>query len=60
MHPDDLPGLQDAMHEATLGHRLLDRDYRVVLEDGRTRHLRGTARTMPDAQGQPGCLIGAA
>jgi len=60
VHPADLPGLQDAMHEATLGHRLLDRDYRVVLEDGRTRHLRGTARAMRDAQGQPSCLIGAA
>ena len=60
VHPADMPGLQEAMHEAALGDRLLDRDYRVVLEDGRTRHLRGTARAMRDADGQPIRLIGAA
>ena len=60
VHPDDLPGLQEAMRQATSGHRLLDRDYRVVLEDGATRHLRGTARVMRDADGRPARLIGAA
>ncbi|MCK9684509.1 PAS domain S-box protein [Scleromatobacter humisilvae] len=60
VHPDDLPGLQEAMRQATLGDRMLDRDYRVVLEDGRIRHLRGTARARRDADGKPRCLIGAA
>jgi len=60
VHPDDLPGLQEAMRQATAGDRLLDRDYRVVLEDGAIRHLRGTARAMRDAGGQPTRLIGAA
>ena len=59
VHPDDLPGLREGMRSAALGDRLLDRDYRIVLEDGTTRHLRGTARAMRDAQGQPTRLIGA-
>jgi diguanylate cyclase (GGDEF)-like protein/PAS domain S-box-containing protein len=60
VHPEDLPGLQRAMRDATQGARLLDRDYRIVLEDGRTRHLRGTARVMRDADDRPLRLIGAA
>jgi diguanylate cyclase (GGDEF)-like protein/PAS domain S-box-containing protein len=59
VHPDDLPGLQEAMTQATLGDRLLDRDYRVVLDDGEIRHLRGTARAMRDVDGKPTRLIGA-
>ena len=59
VHPDDLPGLQEAMRQATQGDRLLDRDYRVVLDDGAIRHLRGTARAMRDADGRPIRLIGA-
>ena len=59
VHPDDMPGLQDAIREATQGDRLLDRDYRIVLDDGEVRHLRGTARAMRDADGQPIRLIGA-
>ena len=60
VHPDDLPGLRDAIRAAALGDRLLDRDYRVVLDDGRIRHLRGTARATRDIDGQPSRLIGAA
>jgi diguanylate cyclase (GGDEF)-like protein/PAS domain S-box-containing protein len=60
VHPDDLPGLQEAIRQSTLGDRLLDRDYRVVLDDGEIRHLRGTARAMRDADGTPTRLIGAA
>ncbi len=59
VHPDDLPGLQDAMAAAAQGGRLLDRDYRVVLPDGAIRHLRGTARALRDADGFPRRLIGA-
>jgi diguanylate cyclase (GGDEF)-like protein/PAS domain S-box-containing protein len=59
VHPDDLPGLREAFRTATLGDRLLDRDYRIVLDDGQTRHLRGTARAVRDASGQPTRLIGA-
>ena len=59
VHPDDLPGLQEAMRQAAQGDRLLDRDYRIVLDDGRIRHLRGTARAMRDIDGKPIRLIGA-
>ncbi len=59
VHSDDMPGLQEAMHRAALGDHLLDRDYRIVLDDGRIRHLRGTARATRDAAGQPTRLIGA-
>ncbi len=59
VHPDDLPGLQEAIRQATQGDQLLDRDYRIVLDDGRIRHLRGTARAMRDASGKPIRLIGA-
>jgi diguanylate cyclase len=60
VHPADLPGLREAMREAMQADRLLDRDYRIVLEDGRMRHLRSTARAKRDADGRPACLIGAA
>ena len=59
VHADDMPGLQEAIRQAAEGDRLLDRDYRVVLDDGRIRHLRGTARAMRDAGGRPIRLIGA-
>ena len=59
VHPDDLPGLQDAIGQATHGDRLLDRDYRIVLDDGEIRHLRGTARATRDREGRPTRLIGA-
>ncbi|MEO5690478.1 MAG: EAL domain-containing protein [Burkholderiaceae bacterium] len=59
VHADDMPGLEEAIRQATLGDRLLDRDYRIVLDDGQTRHLRGTARAMRDSDGQPIRLIGA-
>jgi len=59
IHPDDLPGLQEAIRQATQGDQLLDRDYRIILDDGRVRHLRGTARAMRDASGKPIRLIGA-
>ncbi|MBC7666563.1 MAG: PAS domain-containing protein [Caulobacter sp.] len=59
VHPDDLAGLEEAIRQATEGERLLDRDYRIVLDDGRIRHLRGTARAMRDADGRPTRLIGA-
>ena len=59
VHPDDLPGVQEAIRQAAGGDRLLDRDYRIVLEDGQTRHLRGTARAMRDGDGRPIRLIGA-
>ena len=58
VHKDDLPGLQEAIRQAAEGDRLLDRDYRVVLDDGATRHLRGTARAMRDADGRVTRLIG--
>ena len=59
VHGDDLPGLQEAIRQAAEGDRLLDRDFRVVLDDGEIRHLRGTARAMRDAEGRPIRLIGA-
>ena len=59
VHPDDLPGLQDAIRQAAHGDQLLDRDYRIVLEDGEIRHLRGTARATREGDGRPTRLIGA-
>ena len=59
IHADDLPLIQEAMRAAADGDRLLDRDFRVVHDDGTVRHLRGTARAMRDASGKPIRLIGA-
>ena len=59
VHAEDMPGLQEAIRQATEDDRLLDRDYRLVLDDGRIRHLRGTARAMRDPEGRPIRLIGA-
>lgn len=59
VHPDDMPGLQEAIRQATQGSQLLNRDYRVVVDDGEIRHLRGTARMTRDVEGRPTRLIGA-
>jgi len=59
VHPDDMPGMREAMAQSALGDRQLDRDYRIVLDDGAIRHLRGTARAMRDSNGQATRLIGA-
>jgi len=59
IHPDDLPGLEQAMRAAAGGDQRLDRDFRVVMPDGAVRHLRGAARVARDTDGRPRRLIGA-
>ena len=59
VHREDLPVLREALLAAAQGAQLFDRDFRVVLPDGRARHLRGTARATTDAGGEPRRLIGA-
>jgi len=59
VHREDLPILREALLAAAQGAQLFDRDFRVVLPDGRTRHLRGTARAALAADGRADRLIGA-
>jgi len=49
-HPDDRISSGWLRHEAKEG-RLLDRDYRIVLRDGRVRHLAQRARLVGEATG---------
>ena len=58
-YPANPRGAFHQLRQATLGDQLLDRDYRIILDDGRIRHLRGTARAMRDIDGKPIRLIGA-
>ncbi len=59
MHPDDIAGLDQAIRDAAEGLKPLDREFRLVMEDGAIRHLRGTARVTHDAEGRARKLIGA-
>ncbi|MGN6525871.1 MAG: EAL domain-containing protein [Burkholderiaceae bacterium] len=59
MHPDDIAGIDLAIREAAAGGAPLDREFRLVMADGSTRHLRGTARVTHDASGRARRLIGA-
>jgi PAS domain-containing protein len=49
-HPDDRISAGWLRHEAREG-RLLDRDFRVLLRDGRVRHLMQRARLVGDSSG---------
>ncbi len=59
LHPDDRAGTQRCIAAAVKGSADFDTEFRIVLGDGRVRHLRATARVTRDAQGRALCMVGA-
>ncbi|MFA6001017.1 MAG: PAS domain S-box protein [Thermoleophilia bacterium] len=58
VHPDDLPGLQQATASVLKSGEPQPVEYRLVLSDGTERIIRGDAKTEYDEAGQPKSLVG--
>ncbi|MDH5271647.1 MAG: PAS domain S-box protein [Gammaproteobacteria bacterium] len=53
VHPGDRERFDEALREFATRGQALDCEYRIVLEDGATRHLHHIAHIVGDAQGTP-------
>ncbi len=58
MHPDDLEEQLVKMHAAIAGASRFDTDFRVVLPDGRIRHLKANADVIGAANGKSHRMVG--
>ena len=58
VHPEDLTRLQAEVAAGIAAGAAFDLAYRVVLEDGRVRHVASRARILADAAGRPLRLVG--
>ena len=60
VHPDDLPQVHDALHEAVDTCGTFEAEYRVALPDGRTRWLAARGRALAGADGTAVRVLGSA
>lgn len=60
VHPDDRPRLGRAVARCAAEGGAFSEEFRVVHPDGSVEHLRCIGRTLPDAQGRPAYMTGAA
>ena len=58
VHPDDRPGLHQAVAEASASRRTLESEFRIRWPDGSLHHLRLSARINRDDHGQATHLVG--
>ena len=58
VHPDDIAGAEQELHEAVEGTKPFDTHYRIVWEDGSVRHIHSSARVTRDAEGLALRMIG--
>ena len=58
VHPEDLARLQAEVAAGVAARAPFDLAYRVILEDGRLRHVASRARVLADAAGRPLRLVG--
>ncbi len=58
VHPEDLPYAQTSMQRALDGTDIYDVDFRILLPDGVFRYIRGAARLLSPADGQPARMLG--
>ena len=60
VHPQDLPGVQQALSEAIASAGVYEAEYRVVLPDGTLRWVGARGRALPDEDGTSVRVVGAA
>lgn len=58
IHPDDVKRLAQEYDAALAGTSQYDTEYRVVLPDGKIRHLKGDAMVVRDEQGKAVRMVG--
>jgi PAS domain S-box-containing protein len=60
VHPDDVPRVTQALHDAIVSCGLYDAEYRVVLPSGTTRWVAARGRAICDESGRAVRVVGAA
>jgi signal transduction histidine kinase/DNA-binding NarL/FixJ family response regulator/HAMP domain-containing protein/HPt (histidine-containing phosphotransfer) domain-containing protein len=58
LHPEDLPGAEQAVIDAVEGKHALNMQFRIHRADGSLRHLKAAAHVTRDASGKPLRMIG--
>lgn len=58
VHPEDRKSVEEAVHGAVTTGKPFDLEYRIVLPDGRTRHIHSRAEAAFDSTGAPALLKG--
>jgi PAS domain S-box-containing protein len=58
VHPDDLPGLEEAWQLAITGMRPYDHEFRIVRPNGKIRWLKGVGEVERDAEGRVKTIYG--
>lgn len=58
VHPDDLPGLESLWRRSLRSEQIRDVEFRIVQDDGSTRHIRSTFRVLRDPQGKARRMVG--
>ena len=59
IHPDDLPAVSEEMEKAVRALGRYDVEYRILRPDGTTGWIQERSRVVPDANGEPGHVVGA-
>lgn len=59
IHPDDKERALEATNNAVIGVKDFDEEFRIVLQDGSVRHIKGLSKTINDINGNAIKLTGA-
>ncbi len=60
MHPEDRPAAEAALRHAIRSRGAYDCEFRIIQPDGAVRWLRDRGRVLPNPEGLPTCMTGAA